>query len=166
MGNLIFGLETMVIGFAVVMLTLFCLYLILVGFGRCLVKPVKTQPKTENRAVSRSQQVALDETAAARVAATGAPAPLDDAVAAPIAAAAAAVAVVSRQHSGAAPEIVAAISSVLGVCFDSQPGSFSIVPSAATVSPVKSTTPWSLLGRKRLMERRQDLFLFRRERRK
>jgi Na+-transporting methylmalonyl-CoA/oxaloacetate decarboxylase gamma subunit len=165
MGNLIFGLETMVIGFAVVMLTLFCLYLILVGFSRCLAKPVKTEPKTENKAVLQPQPFPLDETTAAPVAAAAVQFQLDEAVAAPIAAAAAAVAVVSRQYSGASPEIVAAISSVLGVCLDTQITGLYIAP-AATTCPVASTTPWTLLGRKRLMERRQDLFLFRRERRK
>jgi hypothetical protein len=165
MDNLIFGLETMAIGFAVVMLTLYCLYLILVGFNRCLAKPVNPNPKKESKVVLHAQPIPLDETAAAPVAATTAPVQLDEAVAAPIAAAAAAVAVASRQYSGAAPEIAAAISSVLGVCLDTQPAGVYIAP-VATTRPVPSTTPWSLLGRKRLMERRQDLFLFRRERRK
>jgi Na+-transporting methylmalonyl-CoA/oxaloacetate decarboxylase gamma subunit len=133
----------MVIGFTVVMITLYMLYLILIGFSRCLAKPVKTEPKQEK--INVLPPVALEET-----------------VAAPVAAAAA----VCRQSYGTPPEVVAAIASVLGVCVDSPAMEFSVVPAQTSAPVAKQMSTWSLLGRKTLMERRQDLFLFRRERRK
>jgi len=50
MENLYFGLEVLVIGFTVVMVTLYVLYLVLVGFSRACARPAKPAPKTEHSA--------------------------------------------------------------------------------------------------------------------
>ncbi len=161
MGNIVFGLETMVIGFAVVIITLFCLYLILVGFNRCLAKPVKSEFKTTNMA--ESDATPLEDAVGAPVAAT-ATAPTAAMVAATVAAAMAAAGPVHRP-ARTSPAIVAAITASVTNCLDTSAVNFYISP-AQRESTVNLTTTWSLLGRKRLMEKRQDIFLYRRERRK
>lgn len=141
MNNLTFGLEVMVIGFVVVMVTLYLLYLILVGFSRCCVRPVRSKPVNGSNS-------------------TMPPAVLQEAGAAPVAAA------VSQQAFGTAPEIVAAITAAISACLNTPANQFEIV-SVQTVQPAHSTangSDWTVAGRKRLMEKRQDLAMFRRER--
>ena len=139
MDNLTLGLEVMVIGFTVVMITLYLLYLILLGFSRFCSRPAK--PEASKKSPTAVPPVALQETATAPVAAA-----------------------VSQQSFGTAPEIVAAITAAISACMDTSATQFGIV----SVQPVHSTasgSKWAVAGRKRLMEKRQDLVMFRRERR-
>ncbi len=163
-GNIVFGLETMVIGFAVVMITLFCLYLILVGFNRCLAKPVKCEFKTTN--MTESDATPLEDAVGAPVAATATAhtTPTAAMVAATVAATIAAAGPAQRP-ARTSPAIVAAITASVTNCLDTSAVKFYISP-AQRESTVNLTTTWSLLGRKRLIEMRQDIFLYRRERRK
>jgi Na+-transporting methylmalonyl-CoA/oxaloacetate decarboxylase gamma subunit len=137
--NLEFGLQVMVVGFSVVMITLYLLYLILVGFGRVLARPAK-------------------EETVKKVLPTAPPTVIQEALVAPVAAA------VSHPLPGTAPEIVAAITAAVSACLNSPASEFEIV----SLQPVHSTVDgshWAITGRKRLMEMRQDFAMFRRERR-
>jgi len=140
MENITFGLEVLVIGFTVVMVTLYVLYLILLGFSRCCARPAKPEPKKE--------QII-----------TPPPAVLDEVGLAPVAAA------VSQHAFGTAPEVVAAITAAITACLEMPSGQFEIV-SVQPAFSAQGPANWPLSGRKRLMERRQDLSMFRRERRK
>lgn len=141
MDNLIFGLEVLVIGFIVVMITLYLLYLILLGFSRCCVRPAKPEPKSDN---TLPPPATLAEVAAAPVAAT-ATGPL------------------AKPVAGENYEIVAAITAAIAACLETSPSHFQVVSIQPAV-PGSGPGAWALSGRKKLMERR-DLNIFRRERR-
>lgn len=138
--NIIFGLEVMVIGFVVVMATLFLLYLILLGFSKVCVRPSHSE--------SNKGQLASPP-----------PAVLDEVGTAPVAA--------GISHSnydfGTAPDIVAAITATISACLNLPAAQFEIV-SLQRSHPHEVADNWVLLGRKRAIERRQDLAMFRRER--
>jgi Na+-transporting methylmalonyl-CoA/oxaloacetate decarboxylase gamma subunit len=139
MSNLVLGLEIMAVGFSVVMITLFLLYLVLLVFGRCCAKPEKKQAMSEN--IADVSPDILNETTATPVAAT-----------------------LCRQSLGTAPEIVAVITAAISVCLITPASQFEIV----SLQPARSCVDgaqWTIAGRKRLMEKRQDLAMFRRERR-
>lgn len=141
MENLVFGLEVMFVGFTVVMITLYLLYLILLGFSKCFVRPAKAEPLRENNPIV--SMAAAEQAASVST--------YDEAALLPF---------------GAGPEIVAVITAGISFYFDS------ISPSASqykivSVQPALSgsnSSPWAVAGRKRLMEKRQDLAMFRRER--
>ena len=145
MENLNFGLEIMVIGFSVVIISLYLLYLILLGFNRCCVQPVK--PEAQRKNITNVPPEIMEETRNAPVAA--------------------AVSHNQQSYYGTAPEIVAAITAAVSVCLDVPASEFEIV-SVESVQPVPATqyvNSWAIAGRQRLMEKRQDLAMFRRERR-
>jgi Na+-transporting methylmalonyl-CoA/oxaloacetate decarboxylase gamma subunit len=140
--NLIFGLEVLVIGFVVVMATLYLLYLILLGFAKLCVRSSNAESK-------KGQLASLP------------PAVLEEVVSAPVAAGISQ----SHYHYGTAPEIVAAITATISAFMDLPAAQFQIV----SLQPSHSsgvTDNWALLGRIRAIERRQDLSMFRRERKK
>lgn len=136
--NIVFGLEIMVIGFAVVMATLYLLYLILLGFGKLCVRPSNAESK---KAQSASTP----------------PAVLEEIGSAPVAAG------ISEPHYSTAPEIVAAITATISAYLDLPAAQFQIVSLQPSHS-AGTTDNWALLGRKRAIERRQDLAMYRRER--
>ncbi len=138
-----FGLQVMVIGFAVVMITLYVLYLILTGFSQVFGVKKAAGPATQAPAESV----------------------LAEAVAAPVAA------TVSEQVHSLGEDIVAVLTAAIAACLDAPGKEFTI----SSIEPVQvnpcpagylRTTEWGLAGRKKLMERRQDLFLLRREKRR
>lgn len=139
MENIGLGIEVMIVGFAIVMAILYLLYLVLLGFSKCCAEPAKPQIKKENQA-------------------TPTPSVVNEATPAPVAAA------VSQHTYGTAPEIIAAITAAVSVYLGRPANQFEIV----AVQPANSGqngSNWALLGRKRLMEKRQDVGMFRRERR-
>jgi sodium pump decarboxylase gamma subunit len=140
MDEIVFGLEVMVIGFSVVMIALFLLYLVLLGFSRFSVKTDKSKPKKEH--IASPPQTLLDEVGVAPVAAA-----------------------VSQQAVGVAAETVAVINAAIAACLNVPPTQLGIV-SVHPVHVARATSSWALMGRKTLMERRQDLATIRRERRK
>ncbi|MDW7651400.1 MAG: OadG family protein [Bacillota bacterium] len=141
MENLRLGLEIMVIGFAVVMATLYLLYLILLGFSRCCARPAKPEPRKETVPTPPSSV-------------------LSEVTTAPVAAA------VSEQSFGTAPEIIAAITAAVSACLEVSSDQFKILAvQPAPSGHNSSTSNWAVMGRKRLMEKRQDIGMFRRERR-
>jgi Na+-transporting methylmalonyl-CoA/oxaloacetate decarboxylase gamma subunit len=139
MDNIVLGFEVMIVGFSVVMITLFLLYLVLVAFGRIFSRP------------------ALNETVKKQFTEVP-PAVLQEAQVAPVAAA------VSLHQAGTAPEIVAAITAAVSVCLGTPSSQFEIVSLQPAPSSVDGSH-WTISGRKRLMEMRQDFGMFRRERR-
>ena len=140
MENLALGFEVMLIGFTVVMVTLYLLYLILLGFSRCCVKPEKPEVKVHNN-IQAPPPAVMEEVAAAPVAAT------------------------MSQHSfGTAPEIIAAITGAISACMELPSTQFEIVSVQPAFSSQNVSSQWAATGIKRLMEKRQDLAMFRRER--
>ncbi|MBS4031305.1 MAG: OadG family protein [Clostridiales bacterium] len=138
--NIIFGLEVMIIGFAVVMAILYLLYLILLGFSKVCVRPSNNE--------SRKGQLASPTSAV-----------LDEVGSAPVAAGISQ----SNYNYGTAPEIVAAITATISAYLDLPAAQFQIV----SLQPSHSAgvvDNWALLGRKRAIEKRQDLAMYRRER--
>ena len=144
MENLEFGFGVMVVGFAVVMAILYLLYFILIGFNHIFAQtpPSETKQKNSDAGVTTS----LSEATAAPVAATVSPPE-------PV------------QSTDVAPEVAAVISAAVACYLDGPAVGISITPVGSTHQPAFNNA-WSLAGRKRLMERRQDLSLLRRERRK
>lgn len=140
--NLIFGFEVLVIGFVVVMVTLYLLYLILLGFSKVCVKPAKAE-------LNKGQL------------ASPPPAVLEEIGAAPVAAGMSQ----SNYNYGTAPEIVAAITATISAYLDLPAAQFEIVSLQSSHSNEVADN-WALLGRNRAIERRQDLAMFRRERKK
>jgi sodium pump decarboxylase gamma subunit len=135
-----FGLQVMVIGFVVVMIILYVLYLILIVFSRI-----------------------FGEKAAAGPNAGAAPAKiLEEASAAPVAAA------TSRQDNRFDGDIAAVITAAVAASLDTSGREFAIgskEPALPGAQAPDRALNWSLAGRERLMERRRDLFLLRREKR-
>lgn len=142
---LAYGLEILVIGFTVVMITLYVLYLILLGFSRCCSASVKPANGNKETAAVAIPAITKEEISAAPVAATA-----------------------SVQTIGTAPEIVAAITAAIAACFDRTESHYEIVslqPATSAVSSSQSSA-WAAAGRNLLMEKRREMLNLRRERRK
>ena len=141
MDNLSYSLEVMIVGFTVVVISLYLLYLVLVVFSRCCVRPAKPEPQKTN-----STNVP--------------PAVMAEANSAPVAAAVSE----PQQSYGTAPEIIAAITAAVSASMNMPANQFEIVSVQRPQSNCNGSE-WAIAGRKRLMEKRQDLAMFRRERR-
>lgn len=139
MDNLTLGLEVMLIGFTVVMVTLYLLYLVLLGFSRCCVK-LEPEVKIQNKLEAPPHAV-MEAVAATHVAAT-----------------------ISQDSFGTAPEIIAAITAAISVYMDLPSTRFELVSVQPAFTSQRVSNQWSVTGRKKLMEKRQDLAMFRRER--
>lgn len=65
------------------------------------------------------------------------------------------------QEAGNTPEIVAAITAAISACLNVSSDQF-VINSLKPVPPVFNSSFWTIAGRKRLMEQRQDLAILRR----
>ncbi|MCR3921661.1 MAG: OadG family protein [Firmicutes bacterium] len=124
MENIVFGLEIMVIGFTTVIIILYLLYLILLGFSRFA-------PKSSIKTKQNSQEIVP------------------------------AIAIASDQHQGqtTSPEVVAVITAAISAYLHLPAGQFKIV----AIMPEQASSDWAMAGRNCLMEKRQNLAIFRRE---
>ncbi len=129
--NIIFGLEVMVIGFTIVLITLYLLHLILVGFGKLCVMPSKAESKKKSQLAQQAPLSDISEAASAQF---------------------------NCKNSS---EVVAAITAVISAYLDLPSSQFKIV--SLQPSSQANGNNWVLTGRKRAIERRQDLAAFRRE---
>ncbi len=135
MGDMRFGLEVMLIGFAGVFIALFILFLLLVLMDKVFTKKNRKTPKPDTAVSSKGKEDVKPS-----------PAP---------------AAAVETADSENANELVAVISAALSVYMKKPQTSFAI----RSINPVRSTNSWAYYGRTRIMDLKSNMGSKRREKR-